>query len=472
MKRCLSLRWLVSPSIAADPAGRVEVTRGVLALSTLLALFAGPCLAQTPPRPVEFAWRAQLELPVGTSLARVSLPAQALLQLQSSDARDVRVFNAAGEPVPFAFAAQPLVAPATQRTRSYSAHPLYHPAPGAAPGKGSVQVRVGDADQARSVWVQINGARANTGTGTGTDSAAMPPAATRLNAAIFATQAEKQQVTSLTVQAQLPANAPVRVSASTSADLAQWTAVPLRGRLYRFDGAPGLVNDTLELEQPLALEGRYLRLEWEGQEGVSVSSITGVVAAPAMAQRVRAALAPPVTQADAGLEWPLTFRAPIAALALSTPLTNSLLPVRILGRSEAAAPWRELGRTVVYRLGSGAGETTNPPLLLPGASVRWLRVEATQGMPLGRQALAASVEFTPLQLVFLASGSGPFELAAGRPDTAAASLAAGVLAAAAPGKFEDLPKARIGAVAVRPVAAPGVLSRLWPGGPGERTLWL
>ena len=300
------------------------------------------------------------------------------------------------------------MAPATQLTRGYPAHPRYSPAPGARAPKGSMQVRVGDPNQARSVWVQIDGM------GTGTDSAATPLAATRLNAAIFDTRAEKQRLTALTVQAELPANAPVRITASTSPDLAQWTPAPLRGRIYRFDGAAGLANNTLELEQPLLLEHRYLRLEWEGQEGVSLSSVAGVVALPAALPRLRAALPPPVVQTDAAFEWPLAFSTPIAALALNAPQPNSLLPVRVLGRNDAAQPWRQLGQTVVYRLGAGAAETTNPPLLLPGASVRWLRVEGAQGMALGRQVLEASVEFTPLQLVFLASGRAPFELAAGR----------------------------------------------------------
>lgn len=439
----------------------MRAARSLRWLALLALLSGGNCLAG-PVQPAGFAWRATLELPAGTSLARVWLPPQALLQLQSNDARDLRVFNGAGEPVAFAFAAPPAAAPMPQITRSYRAHPLFSPAQGAHPARGSVQVRIGEPGQARSVWVQIGGAA--------TDVSAQP--STRLNSVIFATQAEKQPLSALTVQAELPANAPVRITAATSPDLAQWAPVALRGRLYRFEGGEGLANTTLELEQPLQLEGRYLRLDWEGQEGVSVSAVTGVVATPVAPTSVRAALPPPVAAGKAAFEWPLAFATPISALALTTPKPNSLVPVRILGRSDAAQPWRQLAQTVVYRLGAAGSETTNPPVALHGASVRWLRVEATHGMELGRQGLEASVDFVPVQLVFLASGSAPFELVAGRAGTAPAHMAAGMLAEAATGKLQDLPEARIGAVVVQERSAAGPLAKLWPDGPAERTLWL
>ena len=72
------------------------------AVAAALALCAGLCHADAPS---DFTWRAPLELPAATSMARVSLPAQALVQLQSSDARDIRVFNGTGEAVAFAIMA-------------------------------------------------------------------------------------------------------------------------------------------------------------------------------------------------------------------------------------------------------------------------------------------------------------------------------------------------------------------------------
>lgn len=437
---------------------------GVLSLCVALA---GPCLADAP-KPQEFAWRAALELPASTSGARVALPADALAQLQSADARDVRVFNAAGEPVAFGFAAPPAAPAAAQRTGRYNAFPLFSAAPGAQPGRGAVQVRIEGAGAPGSVWVRLDGTD-------GMATASAPGAAsTRLNAALFDTRQEKQPLRALELQAELPANVPVRITGATSTDLAQWRPLELRGRLYRFDGADGMSNVTLELSQPLQLEGLYLRLGWEGQDGITVTSVNGLVAAAAPVARVAAPLPPPTVAGPAALEWQLAFATPVAALALSTTQANSLVPVRILGRNDAAQPWRTLASTVVYRLQGtdGAGESTNPAVPLGGASVRWLRVEATHGMQLAPGSFRASAEFTPVQLVFVASGAGPFELAAGRPGTDAAALPAAMLAGSLPVKLADLPEARIGAVQQRPPASAGPFAALLPAGQSGRSLLL
>lgn len=435
----------------------------------LWSALSGPCLADAP-KPQEFAWRAALELPAGTGGARVELPAQALMQLQSSDARDVRIFNAAGEPVAFAFAAPPPAAAAEERTRRYSAYPLFSAAQGARPARGAVQVRIDGAGAPGSVWVQMDGT-ANTTTGA---TAAPAPSATRLQSAIFDTRQEKQLLRALELQAELPANVPVRINGAISSDLAQWRPLELRGRIYRFDGADGMANQRLELDAPLQLEGQYLRLGWEGQEGVSVASVAGVVAAAAAVSRVAAPLPMPTAASPTALEWPLAFATPVAALALSATQPNSLVPVRILGRNDAAQPWRLLGSTVVYRLqgANGAAESTNPAVPLNVASVRWLRVEATHGMQLAPGALRAGVEFAPVQLVFVATGAAPFQLAAGRAATDATALPAGMLAGSLPVKFAELPLARIGAAQQREAGADGPFASVFAQGPGGRSLLL
>lgn len=449
----------------SQPGWNGALAPGV-AVSLCMAL-AGPCLADAP-KPQEFAWRAALELPAATSGARVALPAEALLQLQSSDARDVRVFNAAGEAVAFGFAAPPAAAAAQQRSRRYNAYPLFSAAPGARPARGAVQVRIEGAGAPGSVWVQLDGTDGKT-------TATAPGAASsQLNAALFDTRQEKQALRALELQADLPANVPVRITGATSTDLAQWRPLDLRGRLYRFDGPDGMSNLTLELAQPLQLEGQYLRLGWEGQDGVTVTSVNGLVAAAAPVARVTAPLPPPTVAGPTALEWPLAFATPVAALALSATQPNSLVPVRILGRSDAAQPWRTLASTVVYRLqgANGGGETTNPAVPLGSASVRWLRVEATHGMQLAPGALSAGVEFAPVQVVFVASGAAPFQLAAGRAGTDVAALPAAMLTGSLPLKLADLPEARIGAVQLREAAAAGPFASLFPPGQSGRSLLL
>lgn len=426
-----------------------------------LALCAVPARADAP-APTDFAWRASLEVPAATGVARVALPAQALMQLQSSDASDIRVFNAAGEPVAFARMGAPATPPA--KTGRFAALPLYSPPAGEAAPKDSVQVRIDGAGGQRSVYVQLNGAGADAGS------------APKLNAVLLATQDEKRPIAALEVQATLPANTPVRVAVFSSADLAQWTPVPVRGRLYRFEGEGAPVNMTLEFERPQNLERRYLRLDWAGQDGVAVAAAIGIIAPSAQAPaRQRAELPPPQPARNGALEIETGFRTPMATLHLFTPRQNTLLPVRILGRNDTSQPWQLLARTVVYRLGTAGDEAVNPPQSLDGASARWLRVESTHGADLSASGLQASVEFAPLQLVFVATGDGPFVLAAGRAATAPAALPLAMISAALGSrKPEELPAVAIGPAVLQDRPQPGLLARIWPGAaPPLRTavLW-
>ena len=432
------------------------------AVGAVLALCAGPCRAEGP-APADFAFRAPLALPADAALARTEVPAQALLRLQSSDARDLRIFNAGGEPAPFAFMQPPRAEAATarERTASFAALPLFRGSAGARQPQGSTEVRIADGG-GRSVWVKMDGS----------DVAGAP----RLDSVLFATKDEKRVLNAIEVQAALPLNTPVRMSVSSSEDLAQWSALPVRGRLYRFDGAGAPVNMTLEFDRPVLLEGRYLRLDWSGQEGVSVKAVTGLVAPAAKdAARVSGELPEPKAAGSGALEITTGFATPIAALALTTSKSNALFPVRILGRNEPSASWRQLGQTVVYRLGAAGSEAVNPPVALQGGSARWLRIESTNGVDLSTAQLKASAEFQPVRLVFVASGAAPFELAAGRANTAPGALPLPTIAGTlGTRKVEDLPMATVGTPVLQAPSEGGPLARLWPGGggPGKTTvLW-
>ena len=84
-------------------------------------------MAADAPQLADFAWRGTLALPAGASLARVELPVQAMLHMQSSAAHDLRVFNATGAVVPFAvLGGADLSRPApAAMTAVYKAYPLF-----------------------------------------------------------------------------------------------------------------------------------------------------------------------------------------------------------------------------------------------------------------------------------------------------------------------------------------------------------
>ncbi|HEX7889571.1 MAG TPA: DUF3999 family protein [Ramlibacter sp.] len=431
----------------------------------LAGAFALPALGADDPAAASFAWRATLDTSGQSGLVRLPLPAEALARLQTRNAADLRVFDASGAPVAFAFATppQPSAAP-RQETGAFRALPLYAAPAGAAAPKGTLQMRVQQDGQQQSVWVQL---------GEG-NSGATKPAAQRLPAVLFDTRAQKDAVSGFVVRAQLPANVPVAVTLSTSPDLASWTPLPVRGRLYRFEGEGAPVNDQLELSAPVQLQDRYLRLEWAGQEGIAVESVAGLLAA-ALAQREQPALTLPAGIADGpnAVEWQLGFATPIARVELTTARDNTLLPVRILGRNEASEPWRLLANTLVYRLGAAGQESTNPAAVLYQPSARWLRVEATHGTRLEGVPLTARVRFEPVEVVFAAGSAGPYQVVAGRGATPPAALPIAMLASATTVKVENLPAARIVATQVDAGPATGWWTPWLPRGVDNKTagLW-
>ena len=453
---------------ALSPLRRSSWAAGMV----FLVLLGGgaDALAADAPLPSEFAWRGTLALPAGVSLARVDVPVQALLRMQSSVAHDLRVFNGAGAVVPFALLGRADLSGAAQvvQTGSYKAYPLFTATGiGKAP-RGGVEVRVESAGQHSTAWVRMDSADA----GAGAPAADAQP----LQAALFDLRTEKQTLEALVLVLDMPHNALVPITVSTSVDLKEWTTVVTKGPLFQFDGADAPATTSLELRQALMVEGRYLRLAWPGQSGVSVRSLVARVAttqtAPAPA---RSAL--PLGTPDGGnaLNWTLPFATPVAALHLQAVQDNTLVPVRIQGRGDATQPWRTLASSVVYRLDTVGQGSSNPPTPLHGASVRALRVETSQGAALPPGGLQATVEFAPLQLAFLASGAGPFTLVVGRTNTAPAAVDASLLGSVAPDRLNALPLATVASVEEQPVGVLAGAAFTWlPAGTSLRSvlLWL
>ncbi|MDZ7937049.1 MAG: DUF3999 family protein [Rhodoferax sp.] len=427
---------------------------GALALGAVLVV--GPitvAAAADALAPTDFAWRGNLVLPAGASLARVALPVDALLRLQGSAAQDVRVFNAAGEVVPFAVLRRSDVErdAALQRTRAYAAHGLFANTTPGKPAGGAVEVRV-DASGATSAWVRWgDGAAQN-----------VPAGAQALQAALFDLREEKASLAALEIAGSLPPNVLVNLELASSDNLRDWTTVAVKGPLFHFDGADAPHNTTLVLQQTLQPHGRYLRLRWSGQDGVTVTGITGQLAADrTQPAPLRAALPAGIADGKNSLSWSLPFATPITALHLQAVQDNTLVPVRIAGRMDAAQPWRNLASTVIYRLDSVGNGAGNTPVALPATSLRALRVEASNGLALPAGGLQATVEFAPVQLAFVASGAGPFTLAAGRVNTPAAAVDASLFGAVSPAKLAELPLATIDALQVDAADAPPQWAAAW-----------
>lgn len=456
----------ISASASASASESASAfTRGAVLLLALLHPLPTLASATTPAQASEFAWRASLTVPAGANAAQVRLPADAMLQFKSASRSDLRVFNGNGEAVPTTLVAPPASTAAADRTGSFTALALL--AAGAEPPAGNglkLQMKLGG--EAGAVWVQVDGGEAGKGT---TDAGR-----SRLPAVLLDTRKATQTVVALDLDAVLPANTLVPIALAHSADLHNWTPVAVKGPLFWFDGAGAPRNTTLALEQPLKLENQYLRLSWGASTQVQISSAVGLTAPRQLpAVPLRAPLTAAKVQDGRNWTWQLAFATPMSGLYLQTARANTVLAVRLLGRNDAAEPWRLLGQGVVYR--GGPDQPTNGSFPLHNATPRWLRVEASHGMTLADAELTAQAEFQPVQLVFLASGPPPFELAVGRAQTASAIVDASLLRAVVPGPLEAVPTATIGNIRVQDITPWSErLLALLPGGIAQRSmvLWL
>jgi hypothetical protein len=309
----------------------------------------------------------------------------------------------------------------------------------------------------------------------GGGAAQTPPAGAQpLNAALFDMREEKNPLAALEVAGALPPNVLVNLELASSENLQDWTPLTVKGPLFHFEGADAPHNTTLVLQQTWQPRGRYLRLRWPGQDGVCVTAITGQLGADrTQPVPLRAALPSGLADGKTGLSWTLPFATPITALQLQAVQDNTLVPVRIAGRMDAAQPWRNLASTVVFRLDSVGAGAVNAPVTMPATPLRALRVEASNGLALPAGGLQATVEFAPVQLAFVASGMGPFTLAAGRANTPAAAVDASLFGAVSPAKLAELPLATVDALqSDAPSAVPAWMAAWLPAGVPWRSVLL
>jgi hypothetical protein len=168
-----------------------------------------------------------------------------------------------------------------------------------------------------------------------------------VSAALFDTRALKEPITALVVHGALPPNVPVQIRASTSADLENWTPVPVQGRVYRFDGEGAPANDRLDLRGPLRLESRSCA-GVAGQEGVAVQSVDRIRRHRSLPPQRRPSRCRHRGRRAAAMEWELPFATPIGELEITTPARTRCC--RCASWAQPGVRALEVpGHTVVYR---------------------------------------------------------------------------------------------------------------------------
>ncbi|MCL1961441.1 MAG: DUF3999 domain-containing protein [Desulfovibrionaceae bacterium] len=409
-------------------------------LALALALVAAPALAAAPPdAPGGYAARWPLQLPEGASLARLPLPAGALTQAQTADLRDLRVFNAAGQPVPLALGRVSAAASAPAAVELPALPILADPQTAAASSAG-LSLRIEDGPGGRVARLDAPPVAATS---------TSPSAPAALLGALIDTREQKAPLQAIELDAGWPAGRPFTFRLHASGDLRQWQ--PL-GEVTAYRGADGAVMAPPRVALAGAtLQARYLRVTWDAAAPNAVR-VRAVRLLPQPPQAAPERVAAPLTLPEGAgrdprvIEWRLPFATPLAALDIRVTGQATLVPVRVLARQQPEQPWALLGRHVVFSLTQNGQTQHSPPLELGQAAWREWRVEADAASHGFAEPPQITAWLAPAQLVFVASGPPPFTLAAGRADAPSVYLPlASLIPGYEPGAQDPLPAATLAA---------------------------
>jgi hypothetical protein len=375
------------------------------------AVFALLCVlpAGAQERPAQYNHAARIEGGGEDSHYRFTLPADTYRGVTRPDLGDLRVFNGAGEPVPYAFV--PL-RPATHRPAVHPAN-LFPLRGEAAKGLDGVNIRI---QQGRS------GTTIDVSSTPGVAKAQRKLLGYLLDASELKVPYEALQ---LDWQSREGFTGTVRVEGSE--DLRTWRmlvgAAPV---LYLEHDGQRLERKRVELHGARA---RYLRISFTGVPAGFTLQQARLELRPERAEPERQwqSITGKESESRRGeYEFDTGGYFPVDRLRFALPQVNTVAQAEVLARrrsearsridrrSRADDEWRHAAAATLYRLGRNGGEVANADIATaPTASRYWLLRVDQKGGGLGSGEVRLEIGWVPHEAVFAARGEGPFTLAYG-----------------------------------------------------------
>jgi len=335
--------------------------------TTVLAQSPNNASLKAPPKPADFAMQMPLTVSGRNGVVQLQLPLAVYEHAQTASLQDVRVFNASGHAVPFAFIQASADATVKWRTNEAKLFPVLSDAIDTSNASFELDVRAAQDGALLSVQSRSRGKRT----------------ANRLTALVLDIGPPRADETLADLQLFLP-NSTVSYRAALaveqSDDLKLWDRVAqtrvdwLQGVTQTSEPSDNLVNDRVELAPRV---GRYLRIHW----------LDGT---PLQFARVVARWRSTETPSDAALELVLNpspgkvagdfaYRSFVAIAAdeigLNLPNPNTVLPVSIGFYRQQLAPQRQwlfdaIAHSTFYRLDRNGVERVSSRLHIPPHSNR------------------------------------------------------------------------------------------------------
>jgi hypothetical protein len=381
----------------------------MIARALAVALSIGAMPTAFAATPADYAYLFPIETPAstspGSSAWRIDLAPEVYAWVQDPALRDIEVFNAAGQPVPFARLA---IEPGTTALERTAAVPVL-----ALPAS---------ATQASSSDLRLVIDRDADGRLRRIDAGEETPAKTATRDWLLDASAFKHPIDRVVLDWTEPASGVVaRFAIEAGDDLQSWRNVGTATVL-------ALEQDGARLERhDMSLGGvpaKYLRLH-RLDDGAELSGLTAQArateygrAAPARAW-MAAKLKPRPSVADAArsdivrFDYALQAPLPVDSARIELANDNALAPITLFALPPAAATdaWKPLASITAFRLRQGDETIRNGDIELRGTErLRDFRIESRTPMATPPQ---LTLSFRPDSFVFLAEGGGPYSLGVG-----------------------------------------------------------
>ena len=342
-------------------------------------LAAASLSATAAESPADFAFAVPIEGLGGDALHRVAIPQAVYESAAFADLRDLRVFNGAGEMVPYAF--RPV-----ERTTE-------RPAPVALPIfplQGPRDARAEELDLSFDKSGQRVSVKLSSRAGKGGPAAALGYLidASSLKAPLNGIEVDWGKA--------IP-DSLVSVRVEAGDDLKHWTTLAADAPLGALAHAGRrLERKTIEYRP---LKAKYLRLLWTDPAlAIELKAVAGLsLAQHAQPERAwKEVVATPDAGKPGEYLVDLGGRFPLERLALRLPQENSIVPVRLLSRAKPDDRWAPVTHSVAYRLNQNGRELVSADIVVGVNSHRYwlLRVDPAAG-GIGSGSLIVKAGWTP-----------------------------------------------------------------------------
>lgn len=401
------------------------MSKNVIALHCLLALAAAlpPAQAQTSDKPDNYTHALALTVSGKESVVQLRLPKEVYLHALTADLRDLRVFDAQDNKLPFS-----VQQPAARAERSRRDLPVrlfgVRAARGAA---GHIDTELDVRRSPDGTLLSVSARTLPAVAGDAIDTLVLDLGAAARTASIDALRFALPPGT---------ASYSARVALEVSDDLKQWDTVGDSEIAWLVnERTETLASDRIDFE-PRSF--RYARLSWREGKPLQFASITAESPlSTAVAPYVERLLIPPAPgRFPNDFVYPSSVAIPVQRIGLDLGVQNVVLPAQLGRYIELPAPrggeltiWRfeQIAAATFYQLNQGGKRRISGDVAItPAHNAQWVLRTETSGIA----APALRLAWSPASVVFLANGKPPYRLVFGRADAEPGSRA---LAQVAPG---------------------------------------